>query len=754
VGDKKKESSSKSNPDNGIEPLQPPWKNILLTNVKEAKRSIFIITPTLKTEVVKWITNILLDSPPEGEFKLKIMTKLNEEAIVDGKSDLEALDILGNLQLGPEFKLEFRGVENLNANVFIFDSKKAIVTSGGLDSNSLLSNLEYGFLITDPEMVKKIISDFETFWSSTDELSLPDFRYFISQIQEHDTTTGGFLKLGSAVKPLGTDMDEMGPIEGETLAKKYVSQARDHEEMGEYEEALEFYNKALVATPMAEDILRDKAVLLRDELERYEEALDTFNKILTIDPKSEHDSLEAGKILVKMHRYWDALIKLDITTQANSSNSEAWYLKSIILYDTPDRVKDALLCLDEVIKIDPNYDKAWFLKGEILSKHQERYSEADRCFNTVTRINPKNEEAWFEKGLNLFYNLNQPLDAIKCFDKVTKTNKHSPQGWFYKGLILAEGFKKDQDAIRCFSEAIKLNPEYKEALYHHGMTQFKNLNKPEDAKKSLTQLFELDENNENVLFALGLLYGKGLEDSKNALDYLLKGFNVRYPEEEAKDESKDKSKIKFDQFQDVLKYLDKITLSDSKNPLAWYEKGAILDRFFSRFDDALKCFDEATKIDINFKEAWYDKGIILFSVYGRNDDAIKCLNKVISLDKKDENAWYIKGKALMDNEKYEDALACLEKVTKINPENYFAFENIAKSLIQLSRYKDALEYIEKAIKIDPQNAVLWYDKGNIYLQLRQYPEALKCYKNALNINPNHELALKNFETYSDKNNWV
>jgi hypothetical protein len=101
----------------GIEPIQPPWKNILLKYIKDAKKSITIITPVLKTEAVKWITNILLDDPPEDAFTLRIMTKLNEEEIIDGYSDLEALDMLSNLQLGPNFKLEFRGVENLNANI-------------------------------------------------------------------------------------------------------------------------------------------------------------------------------------------------------------------------------------------------------------------------------------------------------------------------------------------------------------------------------------------------------------------------------------------------------------------------------------------------------------------------------------------------------------------------------------------------------------------------------------------------------------
>jgi tetratricopeptide (TPR) repeat protein len=749
-----KNSKENNSSESGIVAVQPPFKNLLLKQIKETKESIFLITPELKTNMVKLISNILLDSPPEDEFLFRIMTKLNEEEIIDGKSDLEALEILSNLSIGPKFKLEIRGVENLNANVFIFDNKRAIVTSGGLSAKSLTSNIEYGMLITDLELVEKIISDFNGYWDSSDELKIPDFKYFISQIQEHDTSIGGFLKLGSSILPIGKDLDDIGPLEGETLAKKYLSKARDHEETGEYEKALDFYNKALVATPSSVDILRDKAVLLKDELERPNEALETYNKILSIEPTDERASLESGKILVKNHRYWDALIKLDISTNSNPSNEAGWYWKSIILSETPNRLEDSLQCLDEVIKNDPNNEDAWYLKGKILSKELDRYSEADRCFNTVTRINPKNEAAWLDKGRNLFFNLKKPMDAIKCFDKVTKANKTNALGWYFKGKVLTESYKKDKDALSCFSQAVKIDPNYKNALFSQGILLLEKLSKPEKAITTFEKLLEIDKDNENSLFEIGMIYGKELKDNQKALEYFMRALSHRGLEEEAKKESIYDKEEKFDGYPELLKYLDDLTLDNPKNSKAWYLKGAILDRIYSRFKDALKCFDEATRLKSDFKEAWHDKAVILITVYGRNDDALKCLNKAISINKNDEIAWYVKSKALMDEEKYEDALACLEKVIKINPENPRAYENIANSLINLSRLKDSIEYFDKAIKLDSLNTSLLYNKGNTLLSLRRYQEALECYKNVLNINPSHELALSNYETYSDKNNWV
>ncbi len=739
-----------------IRPLQTPWKNILLKLVKDAKKSIFIITPKLKTEVIKWITNILLDSPPPGEFSFRVMTRLNEEEFIEGRSDIEALDLLSCLQLGPEFKLEFRGVENLNANVFIFDGETAIISSNGLSTKGLVNNIEYGFYVTEQNFVDNILGDFQQYWSKADELKLPDLKYFITQVQEHDTSEGGFLKIGSSIMPLGKDIREIGPLEGETLAKKYFALARDHEDMGEFDKAIDFYNKALVALPNSVDIMRDKANVLRDEMNRLDDALDTYNKILTIEQTDERASLESGKILAQKHRYWDALIKLDITTSTNPGNEMAWFWKAKILSDVPGRQEDALRCLDEVIKNDPNNEDAWYLKGMILCRDLDRCTEADRCFNTVTRINPDNEQAWIDKGKNLFLNLNKPADAIKCFDKATKLNKINAPGWFFKGKILTEIYKKDQEASLCFKEASKLDPTYKDAFYYHGRLLSTKLSQPEKAKEVFEMLLEFDSGNEHALFELGLISGNQLNDKVKAMEYLLKALPIKLPEDEAKNKKESKMDLmeKFTRHSDVLKFLDNVTLEEPKNAKAWYLKGAILDRKYSRFEDALKCYDEATKLDGDFKEAWYFKGLILSTVYGRNQDAIKCLNKVISLDKNNISAWFEKGKALMDDQKFEDALACFEKVIKLDPKNHYAYENIAKSLVNITRLKDAFEYFDKATELNNLNPTLWYNKGNAYLSLRKYGEALQCFKQALNINPNHDLALKNFELYSDKGNWV
>ena len=56
-----------------IKPLQPPWKNVLLNYIKRASQEIFIITPKLKLDIVKMISNLLLSESPSGPYKFKIL---------------------------------------------------------------------------------------------------------------------------------------------------------------------------------------------------------------------------------------------------------------------------------------------------------------------------------------------------------------------------------------------------------------------------------------------------------------------------------------------------------------------------------------------------------------------------------------------------------------------------------------------------------------------------------------------------------
>lgn len=60
-------------------------------------------------------------------------------------------------------------------------------------------------------------------------------------------------------------------------------------EDGKFDEALAFFEQALLQNPNDPDLLNDKGVALRS-LGRYDEAIECFNKSLEIDPRDKHSS--------------------------------------------------------------------------------------------------------------------------------------------------------------------------------------------------------------------------------------------------------------------------------------------------------------------------------------------------------------------------------------------------------------------------------------------------------------------------------
>ena len=60
-------------------------------------------------------------------------------------------------------------------------------------------------------------------------------------------------------------------------------------EDGKFDEALAFFEQALLQNPNDPDLLNYKGIALRS-LGRYDEAIECFNKSLEIDPRDKHSS--------------------------------------------------------------------------------------------------------------------------------------------------------------------------------------------------------------------------------------------------------------------------------------------------------------------------------------------------------------------------------------------------------------------------------------------------------------------------------
>jgi len=365
---------------------------------------------------------------------------------------------------------------------------------------------------------------------------------------------------------------------------------------------------------------------------------------------------------------------------------------------------------------------------------------------------------------NSFYNPVKDvrvLEAMKAVDKLTKLNAEHVLGWQLKGIIFSKIYKKYKEALICYNEGLKHDPKNVSLLFSKGRVLYKRLNQPQKALKCFNDVLEQDPDNYIAMFEKGLVESENYRNIDEALQHFDDAINL-YSKQEIKDIGKtgvsileeediivDRQKI----YNELIERLNELTTKNPGNENAWYIKGAILDKFLSRYEDALICLDEATKINADFGPAWHDKGAILDSVYGRNEDAIKCYNKALSLNPDNWIICYNKGNTLLEMEEYDDALECFERTLEVDPEIGIAWVNKGNVLVSLEKHNEALEAFNKAIEINKYDIDAWYNKGNVFVSLKKFDEALQCFETALNLNPTHESAAKNFEFYTDKENW-
>lgn len=127
------------------------WKAHFRDAMRGVRSQVRWVCPFLQ---LKTIRDVLGTKRP----RLRVITRFSLSDFQAGVSDLDALELL--LNLGGEV----RGVRNLHAKVYLFDSDVAIVTSANLTNAALRSNLEYGIVGRHDHLLNAVCAYFEDLW--------------------------------------------------------------------------------------------------------------------------------------------------------------------------------------------------------------------------------------------------------------------------------------------------------------------------------------------------------------------------------------------------------------------------------------------------------------------------------------------------------------------------------------------------------------------------------------------------------------
>ncbi len=204
------------------------------------------------------------------------------------------------------------------------------------------------------------------------------------------------------------------------------------EKKGRFDEALEFYLRAIQLNPTFEGYHNSVGIVL-SKLGRYEDAIRYYQNVLALNPDSE----------IAHHNWGLALKKLG----------------------KPD---GAMAHFEEAVRLKPDSAEYYFSIAELLRSENKR-EQAIGYLETAVRVRPHFAEGYIMLGI-LYHEMGVMDKAIEYYETAIKSNPFNWEAYNNMGTALAEGGYYDE-AEAYYRQALALKPDYQGAKNNLEMLQ-------------------------------------------------------------------------------------------------------------------------------------------------------------------------------------------------------------------------------------------------------------------------------------------
>lgn len=119
---------------------------------------------------------------------------------------------------------------------------------------------------------------------------------------------------------------------------------------------------------------------------RYDEALEYFEKAIQTDPNNDFAWGDKALMLDKLGKVDEALVSFSKATEINPNSPITWHNKGLTLIKS-DRLEEGIECFDKAIEINGKYAKALYNKGRALAM-LGKVDESQKCFDTARKLDP------------------------------------------------------------------------------------------------------------------------------------------------------------------------------------------------------------------------------------------------------------------------------------------------------------------------------------------------------------------------------
>ena len=142
-----------------------PWKSAFLNHVRDARRSITLVSPYIKLNIVSELRRQL-----QPGVQVQTITRCKISDFAAGASDIDAVYALSGLS-EPESGMQLRIENKLHAKIFIFDYKLAFVGSSNITFSGLQRNFEAVVRTDDSAFIQSLIKEVDSYWNTSTAVS-------------------------------------------------------------------------------------------------------------------------------------------------------------------------------------------------------------------------------------------------------------------------------------------------------------------------------------------------------------------------------------------------------------------------------------------------------------------------------------------------------------------------------------------------------------------------------------------------------
>jgi len=458
-----------------------------------------------------------------------------------------------------------------------------------------------------------------------------------------------------------------------------------------FEEALEYYQKALICDEQA-DYISEKIPILLLRLERTAEAASWLADYLKNHPDKTGMRMLYAKVLLRQKQ-----------------TTEAMHQYQLISEQHPD--DDAiLLLLSEMYIKEGQPERAEPLLGRILEKEPNSYL-GHILTARMLQAEGKTDEAVDHYQSALKRNWSADLE-LELGEVLVKAGRYDEAARLYRELIERDG----------------QNESARVSLVHVYLLQ-KNDSK---ALSELGRLKSITEQPQRVDLTIARLYAKQKQYRKaiNILEKLLAGENL----------SEARYFLAVLQVQQgklgkALKQISQIDPAAPEYSDAFFLQIRIL-REQDRLDEAQALLEQQIESGPLKSSELYIMLAALHELEGRDDLSKKVLLQGIEAFPNDENLLYEYGLMLESDGDHEAALAIMQKIIELKPDHAAALNFVGYSWADTKVNLDqALEYIRRAIEIKPENGYIHDSLGWVYYRLGKLEQAIKELETATKLSP-------------------